>query len=139
MKVFEVMYKLNIVDENNVLVGFDYGSCCCEEFGYFFSDKNIFDDIEYYKEQAKEGNIYEIEHFMDTLDEKDIGLENYIFDAEYHEEIELDESYDYNLAQFKIVYGDNIKYLYLYNFHNGYYGHGFTFENNGEIFYSSVL
>ena len=31
--------RLNVVDENNVFVGYDFESSCCESFGYVFTDK----------------------------------------------------------------------------------------------------
>lgn len=39
MRVFEsgkgcFSCKLNIVDDKNVFVGFDFGQSCCESFGY---------------------------------------------------------------------------------------------------------
>jgi hypothetical protein len=33
--IFEADYKINFVDKNNVFVGFDYSSNCCERFGYY--------------------------------------------------------------------------------------------------------
>jgi len=34
MRTFNKGRKVNFVDGNNVLVGFDDESCCCENFGF---------------------------------------------------------------------------------------------------------
>lgn len=127
--------KLNIVDDNNVLVGFDYSQCCCEDFGYFFSSINLLDDIEPYTVLVDDGCSNEIEDMLSEL----IDLNEYSFDTSYFKEFSLSDRYDYCFGLFRLTNGSNYKYLYLYNFHNGYYGHGFEMENNGNIFYRGSL
>jgi len=39
MKVFDKGGKVNFVDKNNVLVGYDMNSSCCEEFGWYIRDE----------------------------------------------------------------------------------------------------
>jgi len=124
MKIFDNDGKVNFVDENNVLVGFDSYQDCCESFGWFLDST-----------PHEDGEIV-----GDLVDEK--ALDGYVFDTEYFVECTSggDEG---NMAIFRLVsrYADNTTvwgksqaaanppvYLHLYNHHNGYYSHGFVFS-----------
>jgi len=125
MKIFEQgeawHKKINFVDENNVLVGFDYGQSCCEDFGYFFSQK-----IPPHQ----------------TAPDKEIDFDpaGWVFDTTYFEDRELGD-YDGKPAMtiFRLVKNDEEMYLALYNLHNGYYGHGFDMEIDGKSIHSGNL
>lgn len=99
--------KINFVDENNVLVGFDYSQSCCENFGYFFSKK------------------------IPASQEKDeitVDPDGYSFDPSFcessHENGEYSEG---GQVAFKLLNAEgDVIFLNLYNHHNGYYSHGFT-------------
>ena len=113
MKKFEKNGKLNFVDDNNVFIGFDYTPDCCEVFGYGIS--------------KKENALYSEE--MDikvSLECEDDYIKDFFFDKDYYEEREL--NVDCSVAEFRAINkeGDQI-FISLYNDHNGYYGHGFTF------------
>ena len=123
MKIFETedSYhgKVNFVDVNNIFVGYDISSHCCEHFGYFISEN-------------EEQNPREDEGIKE-------GLENYSFDKNYFSENEADED-NGGIVRFKLVAENKPDlFLHLYNFHNGYYAHGFTFLDNGKIIKESYI
>jgi hypothetical protein len=115
MRKFEKDRKLNFVDSNNVFVGFDYSSCCCEDFGYVLTTKEFCKDI-HKENQFKEELLCE-----------------YVFDTKYFEE--SDDCDDGGVVCFRLYSEHHSEhpavFLYLYNFHNGYYSHGFTANIGG--------
>lgn len=119
MRVFftdeEWSQKLNVVDDNNLLVGYDWGQCCCENFDYDF--RKTKDDPNSLNEQDLEGWF-----FLDEIPEEE-------------SEGEWDSN---NLAFFKIhnPVTEEEGYLVLSNCHNGYYSHGFAYSG-GELFQGS--
>lgn len=113
--------KVNFVDENNVLVGFDMTQDCCESFGWFLSSAEPTEVIE-------EENAEKIE------------VEGYQFDVEYFKEIENEDKWDEGgMAIFRLVSGESEIFLALHNTHNGYYSHGFKMDVGGETVRSSFL
>ena len=114
MRIFRSGYKVNFVDTNDVLVGYDFGEQCCERFGYFFSD-------------------------VPPPCVEDSGPPNYKMPDENEPEDLADFCFDKNyfnnseeLATFRLI-GPRQLYLSLYNIHNGYYSHGFEMSVGGEI------
>lgn len=106
--------KVNFVDENNVLVGYDMSQCCCENADWFIS------------------NTPEINPYGDHS--PDENLDDWVFDPEYFEEVDNYELLDCGgMVRFRLVNGDHEKFLHLYNVHNGYYSHSFTFEVGGVV------
>jgi len=104
--------KVNFVDENNVVVGYDLDQCCCEDAGYFVS-KEI---------QGEELKIEELD------------LRDYRFDTSFFQLIEDRKLYDEGgAAVFKIINGEQELFIHLYNNHNGYYGHGFKTKIGGVV------
>lgn len=100
--------KVNFVDENNVFVGYDTDQSCCEHADWFISDK-------------PENEIQE----RDDTPEK---MEGWQFDREYFQEVESSSDLDEGgMVRFRLSNGKEEKFLHLFNCHNGYYGHGFTF------------
>lgn len=118
--------KLNIVDSNNVFVGYDYEQGCCEYFGYGF---------------VKE---LPIAYGYDSPDIKyfDPDLSEYVFDISFFKDDFdcLDEYEGGGMCAFKLT-GDSLPYIYLilYNYHNGYYRHGFEMKKNNEELYSGSI
>lgn len=103
--------KVNFVDENNVALGYDLDYQCCEMAGWFLSDKP--------------GDSLE-----ETFEEKSMDLEGWVFDREYFVERggeEIGDKYK-GYVEFRIVKGDEQKFITIYNHHNGYYSHGFKFD-----------
>lgn len=98
--------KINFIDEKGTYLGYDFESGCCESFGWFLSDKKN-DWLEDYKQESEE-------------------MPGWTFDTTYINEQRLGEEGG-GQAEFRIVNGDQEKFLTIYNHHNGYYGHGFEF------------
>jgi len=117
MKIFEENGKINFVDKNNVFVGFDYCCYCCEDFGYHIDNKEI----------IKEDITRVEEKYDDSI------LNDYIFDTNYYEDTG-------EVAIFKLTSNNKQDlYLHLYNYHNGYYSHGFKFKDNCTTIQSGYL
>jgi hypothetical protein len=124
MKVFNTNKSINIVDENNIAVGYDTSQSCCEEADYFFSES--FPYIA-----------------MSPVPE----LDSYIFVPDMFEEcskkdfVELTFD-DGGAVAFTLVdklgVGPKL-YLILYNSHNGHYHHGFTVKLSGTNIGGGVL
>lgn len=120
--------KINFVDENNVLVGYDYSGQCCENFGWCIGEKismnlkdALFDD--------SKTDAY--------IDEQ---LNGWTFDTKFFKEIQEEESYnDIHFAIFRLVKGDQERFLHLYNIHNGYYSHGFEFQQDDTTLQKGCL
>lgn len=108
-------YKTNFVDENNMLVGFDTYQSCCEHFGWFLS--SVKDDTE--------GS-------STNLQPEDV--EAYCFVDEEPTTTPDPETYDEGgKVEFRLTNGSSYAWLTLYNHHNGYYSHGFTFKKGEAI------
>ena len=130
MKIFETGEKINFVDENNVLVGYDLYQQCCESAGWFISNS---------KNETKVP-----ENFDDDCKNWSDILQDYFFDKNYfYDQFDQDVEYDWtDYAQFRLISKDEKRadfYLYLYNWHNGYYVHDFNMEIGNEIFRKGSL
>src|SRR5687768_13250084 len=112
MKIFDKKEgwgtKVNFVDENNVVLGYDMDQSCCEHADWFITDKP-----------------------QDTIvnrGEEIPDLTGWTFDVDYFQSIENHNELDCGeMAVFRIVNGDQEKFIHLFNCHNGYYSHGFSF------------
>lgn len=126
-------HKINFVDENNVLVGFDTDSQCCENYGWYIS-KSISDD---------NPNLINIKCVVDdtfTLPHVNSILEGWVFDENFFEEITSSKANeDGNIGVFRLIRGDQSMYLHLYNYHNGFYSHGFTMMKGDEYLQEGYL
>lgn len=108
--------KVNFVDENNVLLGYDNEDSCCASGGWFLADKAD-------------------EWLEETFKEEPMELQGWVFDKTYFKEWELPSEYDSKetyggAAQFRLVNGDKEKFLTLYNHQNGYYSRGFELKES---------
>jgi hypothetical protein len=66
------------------------------------------------------------------------SLDGWVFDPSYFKQVDYIEGgsadYKYNalddggMVIFRIVKGDQEKFIHLFNVHNGYYGHGFDMK-----------
>ena len=115
---FESGDKFNAVDSENTLIGFDYGSNCCESFGWFVANDVVVGSIPDEKEQDRPAE-----------------LDGFCFNREFFASDKDSECYDSGGAavfQLEAVDGRK-KYLHLYNAHNGYYSHGFTVKHGGVV------
>ena len=117
--------KVNFVDVNNVLVGFDTDQDCCEHARWWLS-------------LADDGRASE-----NTCEEKDHDLTPYAFDPAWvntQRESVRDDSCEDGWISFRLIAdGKPDLYLFLANAHNGYYGHGFTVEIGGQGIWGGSL
>ena len=118
MKTFDKDSKINFVDDANVLVGFDYSQCCCENFGYFLSRK-----IPTKMEEGAEN----------------IDTEGFNFDTKFFHEVMSDDFECGGMVVFRLTKGAEEIFLSLYNSHNGYYSHGFEMTIGGTQIHSGSL
>lgn len=112
--------KVNFIDSNNVVLGYDLRQNCCEDAFWTISE-------------SKDGSnpIYKGENDSEP---QEIELKDYFFDPIFYEKEIIENSHDEdNVAIFRLInYSYNDKkpdlYIRLENHHNGYYSHGFTFR-----------
>jgi len=119
MRVFERGNRINFVDDNNVFVGFDNESYCCEHWGYMVTEKiptEVDEDLK-------------------------IAATGYNFDTKFFAEPKntVDDYSEDNMATFRLVKDDKELFLTLFNCHNGYYGHGFEAKINGIDWKTGLL
>lgn len=127
IRVFDRDGKVNFVDTNNRLVGYDNHQDCCEDFGWFFTGMKPDGRVPW--DEFKQAGSQEHSEFLDFnfVDTPSIPVPNADVD-------------DGGTAAFKLVsiHGDEA-WLVLYNAHNGYYSHGFTVEKDGVELESGCL
>jgi hypothetical protein len=111
--------SVNFVDDNNVLVGYDMDADCCEDFGWYF--------------EFPDGS-------RSDPDEENIDLDGFQFDPKFCELRQVPKSQEGGgEAIFKLTKGDKEIKLVLFNYHNGYYSHGFEMKVDGEVIESGNL
>jgi hypothetical protein len=121
MKIFESGGKINFVDDNNVLVGFDYESCCCENFGFYLTPEIP-------------TSSYEGDHG------EEIDFEGFQFDTQYFDDNLPDmHGEEGSAVGFRLIKGEEQIFLTLWNVHNGYYGHGFSMTCGNERLHDGTL
>lgn len=121
--------KINFVDENNLVVGFDFGANCCENFGWIIST-NPTPPAECVAGLEDGG----------TAEHINKELEGWVFDPEFFLELREDNKMiEKNYAVFRIINKNRERYLHLYNHHNGYYSHGFRFNEGDKEIKSGYL
>lgn len=117
MKVYlKIDQKVNFVDENNVFLGYDLDQNCCEDADWFIADTR--------------------QTTVQARSTDDPDLEGFVFDPSFFMEVSGLPSPTYSdketsMVIFRIVKGDQEKFIHLFNTHNGYYLHGFTFDDKG--------
>lgn len=115
--------KINFVDDDNALVGYDFSGQCCESYGWYIHSKVTTGDV-------VADALYNENTDINAINE---SLKDWTFDTSFFEEISKGEYDVETTAVFRLVNGDNELFLHLYNQHNGYYSHGFDFSKDGEI------
>ena len=123
--------KVNFIDDNNVVLGYDTSQLCCETADWFIADKVTPELLSY------------------DGDDINVDLEGWNFDRFFFQEIDYVEggnsNHKYNdlneggMVVFRITKGNQEKFLHLYNCHNGYYSHGFEFKNGKQIIQDGSL
>lgn len=105
--------KVNFIDSNNVILGYDLGQSCCEHAFWTISEKPDGSDPI---------------HKGDDEAAQEIELDGYCFDPEFFERADEDASENY-VARFRLKgWSKPDLYVRLENHQNGYYSHGFTFR-----------
>lgn len=115
-------HKINFIDGNNVVVGYDLSQDCCERAGWYIS----------------------VNKRIDINDEESLGqeaVEGYVFDPLYFDEVKNSDSLDCGeMVRFRLVRKDSPDlFLHLFNVHNGYYAHGFTMNINDKTMKEGYL
>lgn len=111
--------SMNWVDDNNRLVGFDYDNPCFGEFGYEYCKFDLEAEAEHFDNS---GDCYDNPFKRVVVSEKpDLSK------AFFSEEQPIADE-----GKFKIEGSHDCNWLVLYNYHNGYYSHGFVFKENGK-------
>lgn len=111
--------KVNFIDDNNVFLGYDIGQCCCEHADWYINDKEVVDT-------GLAGQ---------DIDDLNKTMEGFSFDTDYKSTLEPEE-YELDcggIEVFKLIKGEEVKFLHIFNAHNGYYGHGFTFKIGDKV------
>ena len=90
--------KVNFVDENNVMLGYDDEGQCSEDFGWAILD-TVSDSAE-------------------TIQENERGIiemEGWTFDTSFFEKLPAEDNQDMSIAVFKITKGSSEKFVHIYN------------------------
>lgn len=106
--------RTNFADKNNVVLGWDSSTNCCEDHGWF---------------------IVPYETIMPGAESEYDDLTPYNFDTAYFEEIDAIKRLDSGgMIRFRLV-ADGLPdlFLHLYNLHNGYYSHGFSVQRGESM------
>jgi len=119
--------KVNFIDENNVALGYDLDQSCCETAGWFISDQlsaappsDERDRLATHPNSFPVGGVYE--------------LQGWTFDPAFRAVITHSDLEDGKMVVFRITNGSKAeKFIHIFNSHNGYYSHGFTFSGSGFI------
>lgn len=100
----------NFIDENDIFVGYDTSSSCCEYADWFIAD---------------EPTPYNDK--LVGIHARGFDVEGYVFDILIDTKVEvppgsnLDEG---GIVAFRMIHAEKPPlYLHLFNSHNGYYGH----------------
>lgn len=108
--------RTNFVDSNNRFVGYDLDQSCCEYADWFIADEITF---------SIEGDLNQPSE-----------VDGYVFDPDFFKDISdrvVSEGGGYNpldsggMVVFKldsVIDKGKVKYLHIFNAHNGYYSHG---------------
>jgi len=121
MIVFEDNIRVNFVDINNVFVGYGLEQDCCENAGYFINEKEL-------------DNIPENHSLENSV------LKEYVFDTKYFKEVLDVSKHDGSMVRFKLIALNHPDlFLHLYNYHNGYYGHGFESKIGDQKWMDGIL
>lgn len=110
--------KVNFVDDNNRIVGFDSSQLCCEYWGWRIN-KSTEIDLLLMLDSKSEIPEDELERFS-FVDEEPLS-------SSYTEQVGNDTGYN-SRVRFRLNNGSEDAYLWLWNIHNGYYSHNFTYS-----------
>ena len=127
--------KVNFVDENNVFLGYDLTQQCCEYADWFIADQPT-EKIQLRCSQWREGLpeladwVFDPTYFreLDDVDMSEINADNHGSERDCN-----------HMVIFRLVHGEQEKFLHLFNCQNGYYIHGFEFTVNEKLEREGIL
>ena len=119
--------KVNFEDENNVALGYDLAQDCCEAAGWFIADEiasfpplDSSQNFAGHPNAFPQGGVYE--------------LQGWRFDPAFRAVITHRDFDEGKMVVFRIMNGSKAeKFIHIFNAHNGYYSHGFTFSGQGFV------
>jgi hypothetical protein len=119
--------KVNFVDGNNALLGYNLSQDCCEHAGWYISDS--------VEENASEG--------VTLRDETTTGYEDHMigwfFDPSFIQD-NTDSCGEGGEVVFRIVSEEEgEKFIHLFNVHNGFYAHGFEFKAGEQLIHEGCI
>ncbi len=116
--------SINFIDSNDVFAGFDMDQYCCENFGWRVED---FESGEV---------LVDSEQSLEVCNKL---LECYDF-TKYFVEHEPDHGEDGGSLEMILSNpkGSTLR-LFFYNYHNGYYSHGFNFKTKEKVIIEGYL
>ncbi len=108
-------HSINFIDENDIFIGFDLRTQCCEDFGWFIKDNESVDDL-----------IQQAESSNKSCEEDYSG---WLFDLNYFKSDSFDTGTitSADAVVFRLKKENKSKYLFLFNIGNGMYAHDFFF------------
>lgn len=111
----EFAHSINFIDENDIFIGFDLTTQCCEDFGWFIKDNESVDDL-----------IQQAESSDKSCEEDYSG---WLFDLNYFKSDSFDTGTitSADAVVFRLKKENKSKYLFLFNIGNGMYAHDFFF------------
>ena len=113
--------SINFIEDENTFVGYNYEQSCCEDFGWRLA------------EESSPASI--IDGSKNDHNKNEDGLQNEYPGYKFDKSFDIVEVQDDNGGEvrFRLIkdQAPNL-ILTLYNYHNGYYSHGFTFTINGK-------
>lgn len=111
----EFAHSINFIDENDIFIGFDLRTQCCEDFGWFIKDNESVDDL-----------IQQAESSGESCEEDYSG---WLFDLNYFKSDSFDTGTitSADAVVFRLKKENKSKYLFLFNIGNGMYAHDFFF------------
>lgn len=129
MRIFVKDGKINFVDENNVVLGYDLDQDCCENADWFIADEPQ-KNVETFQEVATVKDA--LETMVRRAAAENPSLEKFVFDPKFFQKIDRGVFEEGGMAIFRIISGRRQRFIHIFNVHNGYYGHGFSFVVGDE-------
>jgi hypothetical protein len=114
--------RCNWIDENNVFVGYCAEQSCCEHFGAYISDELVPE-----RDEAKRNQIEKVEVVLDDLR---FNPKQWWWIVEPTAEEWANEAI---FGMYDVNDPSRVRYLHLYNAHNGYYAHGFEYKQGDAV------
>lgn len=129
MEIFDRDGKINFVDENDVVLGYDLTTQCCERAGWYLAEE-------------EPAELADNPAAADMSGRPSPDLSGWAFDPEYCRDLGLTfhpDLDDVNAVCFRLVNGAEQKFLVLFNAQNGHYCHGFSLTRDKTMLRESEI